>query len=554
MGVSCCKMGRFAKAALLLLCCLLTALPLFALAGCSDDGEENGQVILSYLEQEPESLDPQVAQDTSAKLVITNLFEGLTRLDASGQAQPGAAESWTASADNTSFTFHLRSDARWPVWEDDEGQEVDAPVTAADFVFGLRRALDPATNSPEAQTLYCIKNARQVNEGTLPVEELGVRAEGDYTLVIELEYAYEQFPTLMAQTVAMPCNEAFFRFTGGQYGLETNCVLGNGPFSIAAYGWEHEEYINLTVNSRYQGQQQVVPAGVEFTIGEAPQDTAGALASGQLDVASLPGVQLAKAQQEGLNLTSFEDTTWGLCFNTQTSPFNNRNVRLGLIQSLDRDYVLQALPDNCTPGEDIVLPQATLLGQSYRDQAGGGFYLKQDDNAKALLQQGLTEAGLDRLNLTVLCLDSSGFKQMATHMLEVWNRELGYYFNLEAVSLSELEQRIRSGDYEAVIAPLQAQQDGPLEVLSLFESSSSENPASLQDAAYDGLLAAASFSDGAQMLQAAVSAEQYLNTNGIFYPLCYEKRYFATAPNVTGVVFYPYDGGIDFRTATKTAA
>ena len=47
-------------------------------------------------------------------------------------------------------------------------------------------------------------------------------------------------------------------------------------------------------------------------------------------------------------------------------------------------------------------------------------------------------------------------------------------------------------------------------------------------------------------------AEQYLNNEGIFYPIYYEKRYYAIAPGLTDIIVHPYDMGIDFMHAAKT--
>jgi oligopeptide transport system substrate-binding protein len=51
-----------------------------------------------------------------------------------GEIAPGVAESWTTSEDGLVWRFTLRRDARWSNGE---------PVTASDFVFSLRRMVDP---------------------------------------------------------------------------------------------------------------------------------------------------------------------------------------------------------------------------------------------------------------------------------------------------------------------------------------------------------------------------------------------------------------------------
>ena len=122
-----------------LLSALLVACMLLVFPSCGQQKNEAADKIIKYyVDQEPQTLDPQVATDSSAVLTIGALYEGLARLDQNGKATPGVAESWNANDAATVFTFHLRENA---VWSD--GQ----PVTAADFVFAFRRALAPQTKS-----------------------------------------------------------------------------------------------------------------------------------------------------------------------------------------------------------------------------------------------------------------------------------------------------------------------------------------------------------------------------------------------------------------------
>ena len=92
---------------------------------------------------------------------------GLTTEAADGSVIPGAAESWEVSDDGTVYTFTLRDHS----WSD------GTPVTADDFVFALRRILDPAEAAEYASLLYTIKNAKALNEGAIEgMEQLGVQA------------------------------------------------------------------------------------------------------------------------------------------------------------------------------------------------------------------------------------------------------------------------------------------------------------------------------------------------------------------------------------------
>jgi oligopeptide transport system substrate-binding protein len=109
-------------------------------------------------ETEIKSLDPAIVTGQPEHRIIEALFEGLTRLDAKTlEPQPGVAESWDISPDKRIYTFHLRRNACWS-----NGQ----PVTAEDFVWSLRRFLDPQTAAEYAYQAWYIKNARRYSSGS----------------------------------------------------------------------------------------------------------------------------------------------------------------------------------------------------------------------------------------------------------------------------------------------------------------------------------------------------------------------------------------------------
>jgi len=156
--------------------------------------------------------------------------------------------------------------------------------------------------------------------------------------------------------------------------------------------------------------------------------------------------------------------------------------------------------------------------------------------------------------VTILCLDSPGAKAIVNNLLENWNSALGYYLNLNAVSENELQSALRNGNYQLALCPLRADNDGPWELLNLFSSENPYNPAGYQNQDYNNLLSQIKASPGEDGAALCLQAENHLIQNLVFYPLVYEKRYFASAQNVTGIIFHPYNGGIDFIGAEKTEA
>lgn len=520
----------------------------FGLSGChSKKNSPENQIIKYNLDSEPKSLDPQIANDYSSNILIMNLFEGLVRIDENFNIVPGVAQSWETSSNNTLYIFHLRHDACF-------SNKEKTPLTAHDFVFGLKRALDKNTAAPKASSLYCIKNAKNINLNGAPTSILGVTAIDDHTLSIELEYENKEFLETLATPIAMPCNESFFYSVSGQYGLEPKTVLSNGPFKIKPrYGWEHFKSINLVKNEAYVGETLPISAGISFTIGEDTSNAAELIKNETLDACLLPMNQLSAAKNFSLKLTSFKDTVWGITFNLDNPTVSNSNIRKGFIKSINRDYILNYVPENCTIANDIVLDSMTVNGQSYRDAAGHNLYMKQDSSAKVFFDKGIKELGLKSSpNISIACIDDPTVKSMVSNLIENLNSTLNCYFNMNPVSKGDLTSAIANSNFQVAVVPIQAENDSVLDFLGKFKSDSSKNIVNLKSKEYDSILAAAAAANPADSLKYLISAEKYLNDNANFYPLYNEERYYACSPKVSGIIFHEYIKGIDFLKSKKS--
>lgn len=525
---------------------LLAVAMLLVFPACSPKDEAADKTIQYHIGQEPQTLDPQIASDESANLVIGAIYEGLARLDSEGKAIPGVAKSWSSNAEHTVFTFLLREDAAWS-----DG----SAVTAADFVFAFRRALSPQTQSPVSRSLLSLKNAAQVNSGSSPLEQLGVSAKDDRTLVVELEYSYEDFPALTATGPFMPCNEMFFQETYGKYGLEKKYILSNGPFLLGGrYSWDHGKSIKLTRSDTYRGEQAARPAGLLFHMDGSETDVSDplkALEDSVVDAIPLAENLVNQAENQGFSITAFQDITWGLALNTQDEALQNEKLRQGLVSMLPREKLLTHLPQRASVAGNIIGPGAQLMGNNYRELAGKSEgFLKENPQGSALVSAGLSELGLSELpRITVLCPDTEAAKKMVNEMLIAWNTSTGQYFNMKPVPLKELRQAVNSGEYQIALVGIHPEQDGKL--LSVFRSDHPENPSRLVRPDFDQLLLSAEKSGDAGALSAYAKAESELNTRAIFYPIYYKESYYASGKGVTGIVFRPNSTGIDFTQAGK---
>ena len=163
------------------------------------------RTVTAVLREEPPQLDSTLATDQISGMVLGHVMEGLLRYDEHGRLAPGVAEGWEQH--DLTITFRLRADARWS-----DGRL----VTAHDFVFAWQTALDPANASEYAFILFPIRNATAINQGRLPVEELGATAIDDRTLAVQLERPTAYFDKLVAFTTYYPVRRDFYEATAGR--------------------------------------------------------------------------------------------------------------------------------------------------------------------------------------------------------------------------------------------------------------------------------------------------------------------------------------------------
>lgn len=535
---------------------LFLILPLCACSGESRP-ENADQTILFHLQEDPSSLDPQIANSYGARVAVEALFEGLVRLDEDGEPYPGVAESWEVSGDGLTYTFHLREDAQWSksvVTEDGETSVSSdpAPLVAQDFVYAWQRAVNSVTGCPEADSFAIIQNGEAIIQGEMSPDQLGVSAPDDHTLVVTLQSASEDFLALTATAAFMPCQEDFFLWTSGRYGLEAKYVCGNGPFVFSNnYSWDHEEAMTLRRSTSYSGENEPLPAGLKLYVSTQAADISNPLSAveeGVVDLVLLPSEQLedAQAQEEVQVITQPMDAVWGLCFNLEEDLLSHQEIREIFVRTLSREELLEHLPPHASVANDIIPDTFLWDGESYRDQAGSNLFLTEDPQATSSLADILAKLKLDAMP-SITVIGPENVRDMLNQMLITWNGRMGNYFNLEALSEEDLTSRISAGTYQAAICPLRTEDASPLSLLSLFASDNSANPARLQSTEYDSLLEQAASGS----LSALEEAETFLNQRAIFYPLYYTDRYFVANATLSGVVIHPADQGIDFIQAGK---
>lgn len=159
----------------------------FIIISCSKNNTNNSLIV--NIGPEPKTLDPTYTETYDGSAYIAHTFEGLTSRDKDDKLIPAVAESWDISEDYLTYTFYLRTNAKWS-----DGKT----VTANDFVYAWQRAVDPKVASSVSYQLNPIKNASKIIKGELPLTELGVKAIDDYTLEVNLESPTAYFLDLLS--------------------------------------------------------------------------------------------------------------------------------------------------------------------------------------------------------------------------------------------------------------------------------------------------------------------------------------------------------------------
>ena len=499
------------------------------------------QIINYRTSYEPFTLDPQIASDAAARLVIMNIFEGLVRLGMGESIIPGAAESWDISDDRLEYTFHIRKDAKWS-----DGTF----LTADDFLYGLRRTFIPETGSDTAKSLYCIKNAESIQKGIADITTLGVIADGRDTLIIQLEYPEPDFLQLLTTPPAMPCQEDFFERAGGQYGRAWEKLLTNGAFCIKKNGWEHGEYIYLRRNENYNGIIRPVPAGIDIEIAADTVDMCRDIREGSTDCGEIYASEIKTAEETGLSIMATGEIVWGILFNTESKALRNTKLRQGLAAVLDREKLKESIPYGYTMTGNIIPDSAMIGDTAYRQIVGNNEIWKRKE-AKELISRGLREEKAERVpEFVILCPDDEQIQRIASDLIEIWNGLTNRYINKKTVTISELSERISEGDYTIAITPLAVTGTAPLNTLQLFETGS-RNIRALKSAEYDSIIEGIRRNQTIGSLDKIKKAERYLTEEVIFYPLFKGCRYYCCSEEVKRVIFHSYGGEADFIKAVK---
>lgn len=520
----------------------LAIVAVISLCACGGDSSD---VLILPIESDPMCLDPQVADSKEAKLMIANCFEGLVRLDKDYKIIPGVAESWEISKDGLTYTFNLRKDTHWKLlnsFEDvlPEGYKdtYRTQVIAADFVYGITRALDPATQAGDAEKLFGIKNASAVNSGKQPTSALGITAKDDLTLVITLERADPDFLRILTLPVAMPCHEDFFKATHAKYCLDLKYTFCNGPFYLSR--WAEDNTLSMYKNDEYKGSVKVNPDELYFYVNTEESSVVKKIRQRTYDCAFIS--EAAKnelSDSDKISNYSIQNTVYGLCFNCTDSVLSNEDMRRALAMVTKTAELTANYDNSFTKG---IVPDCVRYGEnSYREAAGnvsGIAYNEQQ--ALTLWKKGLKKLDISTAEVIVTCTEENAHLMQQT--VQNWQRvfSTSILAKVEVKTADQISTMIYNTSYQVLYHKISTDSSTVTDTLKKFTSDSSSNFFGFADKNYDSIVnSVISAYSGAAKLSGCIRAEKYILDKAVFLPMLGGSSYAVVNKGVDGLYFSP---------------
>lgn len=482
-----------------LISCILTAslLGVCCLTGCGNNEEkaassgkvDKEQYINCNLGTEPKTMDPSKGTDVYAGWILTETMEGLTRLEQENGkdvVKPAGAEKWECSKDGKVWTFHLR-DYNWS-----DGKK----VTAEDFVYSVKRTLNPKTGAPYANLLYVIKNASDINSGKASLDTLGIKALDDKTLQITLESPCPYFFEITYNKTFVPQRKDIVEKYGDKYGAEANTMVYCGPFTMKT--WNHNNEVVLEKNDKYWDKKSVKLEKVNMKIIKNESAIYNSLYNGQLDYNGVSKKEwIEKFDKTGKfnKIKGYTPSTGYIFFNTKNKIFKNANIRKAFSIGVTREDLCNVIfKGRQKPAYGWVPPTVLINDKDFREEAGEPIkdLIKENKDPKALLSKGLKELGMDPdpSKLTVTFLQSGTdqwFRTYAEYLQQMYKKTLGITLKAEYVEWPVFQKKTDEGQFEIASMAMSGDYNDPNTFFDGFISNTAYIPTSWKNAEYDKL-------------------------------------------------------------------
>ncbi|MFC3884393.1 peptide ABC transporter substrate-binding protein [Bacillus songklensis] len=483
------------------------------------------------IKTEPFSLHPGLANDSVSSNVLLQTFEGLTRINKDGKPENAMAEDVQVSENGAKYTFKIRQDAKWSNGD---------PVTAKDFEYAWKWALDPAHESQYAYQLYYIKGAQAANEKKGSLDQVGIKVVDDKTLEVTLENPTPFFLELTAFYTYFPVNSKIAQANEKWYTNAGENYTSNGPFKMVE--WAHNNKIILEKNENYWDKDSVKLEKIDMAMVNENNTELSMYQNGELDWAGMPTGQLPVEaipqlqSDKTLKIQPIAGVYW-YKINTEAKPMDNLNLRKALAYAIDRKGITENITkDGSIPAMANVPP--TMFPENEKG------YFKDNDvkKAKEYLQKALDEMGLkDVSELPEIKLSyntDDKHAKIAQAVQDMWKKNLGINVKLENTEWAVYIDKLHKGNYQIGRLGWLGDFNDPINFLELYrEKEGGNNDTNWEDPEYKQLLLdSAKQQDPQKREEMLKKAEEILIRDMPIIPIYFYTNAWVQVDNLKGVV------------------
>lgn len=482
--------------------------------------------------------------DALAVTAMNSVFEGLYRIGPENTPIPGMAESHEVSEDGTVYTFKIRKDAVW---------SNGTPVTAHDFEYAWKRAINLETQAIYSYLMLDIKNAANVQTEEDPlygkVEEIGIKAINDGTLEVQLNAPIPYFISLTTYAPFFPLNKEFTESQGDQYALEAENMIYNGPFMMES--WQHGQGWTFVKNESYWDKDTVKLTKITQKIVKDTATAVNLYEAGEIDTAELSSEYVAQYKDSPEYSTFLKPNTYFIRMNHENKYLSNLNIRKAIDMAWDKqgfaDVILQ---DGSIPAYYLV-PQGLSTddkGNDFRD--GNGDMNKTNiELAKETWATGLKELGVDQVKLEFLTYDRAESKKAAEFIKNQLETNLE---GLElTINMQPNKQKLAlegAVDFDLDYGGWGPDYQDPMTYIELFESTAYYNQSNYKNEKVDALIKQAkTTSNVTERWELMQQAEKLMMEDVAFAPTFQKGLSRLTKPYVKNLYEHPFSADISYK-------
>lgn len=489
------------------------------------------QVLFRGNGAEPQDIDPQIVSGVPEDHIIVALFEGLVSEDPKDlHPVPGVAERWEVSPDGKTYTFHLRSTAKWSNGE---------RVTARDFIRSYQRILMPSLAAEYAYMLFAVVNAEDYNRGALTdFSRVGFEAPDDATLRVRLRGPTPYFLGLLNHYSWFPVPVSVIERCGpidqrGNRWTRPENFVGNGPFVL--HRWRINDVLAVRKSPTYWDADQVRLKEIRFYPIESLDTEERAFRAGQLHVTyESPLSKIDSYRRDRPDLIRVDPYlgTYIYRLNVTRPPLNDKRVRRALAMAVDRVAIATRIRRSGeTPAYSFTPPNTA----GYTSRAQLPYDVEQ---ARRLLAEAGYPDGRGFPTLNVMFNTLESHRAVAEAIQQMWKRDLHIDVDLENQEWKVYIDNQRTLNYQVGRYAWIGDYVDPNSFLDMFLSNSGNNQTGWTNRAYDRLLAeAGQCGDPRQRYELFQQAEAILLDDAPMIPVYHYSHAFLIRPSLQG--WYP---------------